>query len=163
EQAAAPDVAAVVRVAEMVRLIPGGAEVELVEHLAVPGGLGVHVDDGEEVVVPGVGVHAEDVEVLLGAVEAPDEGGLAGCGRARPVSARGPAGRRTGRAAAPPRGEKTIGAWVRTPEVRGLRANGSLSRQPRFTVLLPPADVRPDASLSARRTEVRPPGLDRPG
>src|SRR5437773_3220987 len=54
-------------------------------------------------------------------------------------------------------------AWVTTPEVRGLRANWSLSRQPLLTVPIPPAVVRPSASVPARRTEVRPPGLDQLG
>src|SRR5262245_10209688 len=73
KEAAAPDVRAVIGVAEVMRLVAGGAEVELLQDLAVAVRFEIDVDGEQEVVVLAVGIDAENVEILLGAVQALDE------------------------------------------------------------------------------------------
>ena len=70
KETAAPDVRAVVGEAEVVRLVAGRAEVKLLDDLAVFRRRRVYIDDGQEVVVLGIGIDAKHVEDLFRPVEA---------------------------------------------------------------------------------------------
>src|SRR5262249_49117900 len=80
EQAAPPDVRAVVGVAEMVGLVTARAEVELEKDLAELRRTLGHVNDEQGVVLLAVGGEAEGVPVFFGPVEALDVRRQAGFG-----------------------------------------------------------------------------------
>src|SRR5262245_13048918 len=90
EQAAAPYVGTVVGEPEMVRLIAGRAQVQLISNLAVFRRVGIDVDDGEKVIVLGVGVDAEDVEDFFRPIQPFDKRGKACFCRDRSRTAENP-------------------------------------------------------------------------